>query len=70
MHLDTAQVVATMLRSRGATVDLKINDVATLLQKRVTGDYMTMMDTCACPGPTLISTTGTSTQPGRPMRPR
>lgn len=49
VHLDTAQVVATMLRSFGATVDLKINDVATLFQKRVSGDYMMMMDGLSLP---------------------
>jgi len=49
VHLDTAQVVATMLRSFGATVDLKINDVATLFQKRVTGDYTMMMDGLSLP---------------------
>jgi ABC-type transport system substrate-binding protein len=49
VHLDTAQVVATMLRSWGATVDLKINDVATLFQKRVTGDYTMMMDGLSLP---------------------
>ena len=49
VHLDTAQVVATMLRSFGAAVDLKINDVATLFQKRVTGDFMMMMDGLSLP---------------------
>jgi ABC-type transport system substrate-binding protein len=49
VHLDTAQVVATMLRSFGATVDLKINDVATLFQKRVSGDFMMMMDGLSLP---------------------
>lgn len=49
VHLDTAQVVATMLRSLGIEVDLHLMDVPTLVQKRVTGDYTMMMDGLSLP---------------------
>ncbi len=49
VHLDTAQVVATMLRSLGIAVDLHLMDVPTLIQKRVTGDYTMMMDGLSLP---------------------
>ncbi len=49
VHLDSAQVIATMLRSFGVTVDLKLIDLPTLLQKRVSGDYMMAMDGLSLP---------------------
>jgi peptide/nickel transport system substrate-binding protein len=49
VHFDTAQVILANLRALGLTVDFRIIEVPTLLQKRGSGDYMMVMDGLSLP---------------------
>ena len=44
VHLDSAQVILQSLRSLGIQVDFRVIELAVLLQKRASGDYMLAMD--------------------------
>lgn len=44
VHLDTAQVILSQLRSLGIQVDFRVIELAVLLQKRGSGDYMMVQD--------------------------
>ncbi len=49
VHIDSAQVILAALRSLGIQVDFRTMEVATLIQKRATGDYTMMMDGLSLP---------------------
>jgi len=44
VHLDSAQAIVTMLKAVGVTVTLHLIDVPELLQERLNGNYMMLMD--------------------------
>jgi len=49
VHLDVAQAIATQLKQLGIGVDLRVIEAPALYQKRVTGDYMMLMDGLGLP---------------------
>lgn len=49
LHLDIAQAIATQLTQLGISVDLRPIEAPALYQKRVTGDYMMLMDGLGLP---------------------
>ena len=49
VHIDSAQVILQALRSAGITVEFRTMEFPTALQKRVSGDYMMMMDGLSLP---------------------
>ena len=44
VHLDSAQAIVAMLKTAGVTVNLRLIDVPELLQERLNGNYMMLMD--------------------------
>ena len=49
VHFDSAQVILQALRSLGITVEFRLMEIASLLSKRTSGDYMLMMDGLSLP---------------------